>query len=239
MNGRDEFQTGVGADASPPEADDGTTAKPAAKPAAVHDVPDSGANASGMSSFDSSTNTPPPPLKSSRSNGLWGYQVPDSVQNALTPLEPVGKQYLAWIGSILLLVGTFLSVKTYTYNGPNLGLNVGIPSASQNFWDFSGIWAFIVLVLALGSAGLAYIRDYKWLVVTGGVSFLILVLNFLFTFSGTLGLSARPSWGWIVLFLGALLIMAAGAMRSTARDAENENGLNNIIASVQNRGSNR
>jgi hypothetical protein len=235
MNGRDEFQTG--ADASARETDDGINAGAAGTPAVVHDVPGD-ASSKEAATFASSSDSTPPTLRSRRSNGLWGYQVPDSVQNALTPLEPVGKQYLAWIGSALLLVGTFVSVKTYTYNGP-VGINVSIPSVSQKFWDYSGIWAFVVLVLALGSAGLAYVRDYKWLVVTGGVSFVILVLNLLFTFSGTLGLSARPSWGWILLLPGALIIMAAGAMRSTARDNENESGLNNIIASVQNRTSSR
>jgi len=43
----------------------------------------------------------------------------------------------------------------------------------------------------------------------------------------------------ILLLPGALIILVAGAMRSTARDAENENGLNNIIASVQNRSNSR
>jgi hypothetical protein len=42
-----------------------------------------------------------------------------------------------------------------------------------------------------------------------------------------------------VLFVGALAVLAAGAMRSTARDAENPNGVDNLIASVQSRGSSR
>jgi hypothetical protein len=234
MNGRDEFQTGVGADAPTPEAGDGTAAGPATPPAAVHDAPESGATASGVSSIGSSTNTNPPPLKSSRSNGLWGYQVPDSVQNALTPLEPVGKQYLAWIGCVLLFIGLFVSAKTYSYSA--LTINV---SASQSLWDYATFWSVILVLLVAASAVLAYVRDYKWLVVTGGVSLLILILNFLYAFSGEVGFSAHPSWGWILLFPGSLLIMVAGAMRSTARDAENVNGLNNIIASVQNRSNSR
>ena len=70
-------------------------------------------------------------------------------------------------------------------------------------------------------------------------SLVVLVLNFLFTFSGVLGLSARPSWGWIVLLAGALAVLAAGAMRSTPRDAENPNGVDNLIASVQSRSTSR
>jgi hypothetical protein len=234
MNGRDEFQTGVSADETARGADEGIGLGAGGTPAAVREAPGA-TDTAGTSTFDSSGVSTPPPLKTRPTNAPFGIQVPESVPNALAPLEPVGRQYLGWIGAALLLIGTFLSVKTYTYNGPNLGLNIAVPSASQNFWDFSGIWAFVVLVLALASAGLAFIRDYKWLLVTGGVSFVVLVVNLLFTFSGVLGLSARPSWGWIVLFLGALVVLAAGAMRSAARDAENPNALNNLIASVQSR----
>lgn len=231
MNGRDEFQTGV--DAAAREPDEGMSTGTTATPAAVQEVPGS-TRESGASPFGSSTRSTPPPLKSSRSNGLWGFQVPDSVQNALTPLEPVGKQYLGWIGAALLLIGLFVAAKTYTYSA--LTVNV---SASQSLWSYGTFWAIILLLLAAASAVLAYVRDYKWLVVTGAVSFVILILNFLYAFSGELGFSARPSWGWILLFPGALIIMAAGAMRSTARDAENENGLNNLIASVQSSTSKR
>lgn len=237
MNGRDEFQTGVGADQTARPADD-VSPGGIGTPAAVRDVPGD-AGTAGTTTFDASNSSASTPLKSRPTNAPFGIQIPDNVQNALVPLEPVGRQYLGWIGAALLLIGTFLSVKTYTYNGPNLGLNISVPSASQNFWDFSGLWAFIVLVLALASAGLAFIRDYKWLLVTGGVALVVLVVNFLYTFSGVLGLSARPSWGWIVLLLGDLIVLAAGAMRSTARDAENANGLDNLIASVQSRANNR
>jgi hypothetical protein len=232
MNGRDEFQTG--ADPSPQDSDVGTAT--GSIPAAVHDVPgDSGTT--GTAGFQSS----PPPLRKRRSNAPFGYYVPDSVQNALTPLEPVGRQYMGWIGCALLLIGLFLSVKTYSYNGPAIGIGqVSVPSVSQTFWEYSGLWAFVLLVLSVGSAGLAFIRDYKWLLVTGGASLVILLLNFFWTFSSPFVLtSAHPSWGWILLFPGAIIIILAGAMRSTARDAENENGLNNIIASVQNSSNRR
>ncbi len=237
MNGRDEFQTGVSADEPAREPDEGSLGG-VGTPAAVRTAP-SDTGTMGTATFDASSTPPSTPLKTRPTNAPFGIQIPDSVQNALAPLEPVGRQYLGWIGAALLLIGTFLSVKTYTYNGPNLGLNISVPSASQNFWDFSGLWAFVVLVLALASAGLAFIRDYKWLLVTGGVALIVLVLNFLYTFSGVLGLSARPSWGWIVLLLGELAVLAAGAMRSTTRDAENANGLDNLIAAVQSKSSNR
>ena len=219
MNGRDEFQTGMGPDTSPQEAPGAM----GAAPSAVQEAP--GESASGTYSSASTV----PPLRSSRSNGLWGYQVPDSVQNALAAFEPIGKQYMGWIGAGLLLIGLFVSAKTYSYSAFNINV-----SASQSLWDYGTTWAVVLLLLAAASAGLAYIRDYKWLIVTGGVSLLVLILNFLYAFKGVLGFSAQPSWGWIILFPAALIIMAAGAMRSTARDNENENGLNNVISSVQN-----
>lgn len=225
MNGRDEFQTG--ADPSPQETDAGTAT--GSTPAAVHDVPgDSGTV--GTVGFQSS----PPPLRKRRSNAPFGYYVPDSVQNALTPLEPVGRQYMGWIGAALLFIGLFVSAKTYTYSA----LNVSV-SASQSLWNYGTFWAVILLLLVAASAVLAYVRDYKWLLVTGGVSLVILILNFLYAFSGEVGFSAHPTWGWILLFPGAIIIILAGAMRSTARDAENENGLSNIIASVQNSSNRR
>ena len=219
MNGRDEFQTGMGPDTSPHEPPGAM----GAAPTAVQEAPGEGAPGSHASS------STVPPLRSSRSIGLWGYQVPDSVQNALAVFEPVGKQYMGWIGAGLLLIGLFLSAKTYSYSAFNINA-----STSQSLWDYGPTWSVVLLLLAAASAGLAFIRDYKWLIVSGGVSLLILILNFLYAFSGVLGFSARPSWGWIILVPAALIIMAAGAMRSTARDNENENGLNTIISSVQN-----
>lgn len=231
MNGRDEFQTG--ADTSARDMDDGIIGGAAGTPAAVRVVPGEESTKE-TGTFQSATGSTPPPLRSGRSNGLWGYQVPDSVQNALAPLEPVGKQYLGWIGAALLFVGLFVSAKTYSYSALNINV-----SASQSLWNYGTFWAVILLLLVAATAILAYVRDYKWLVVTGGVSLVILIVNFLYAFSGEVGFSAHPSWGWILLFPGALIIMIAGAMRSTARDAENENGLNTIISSVQNRSSSR
>lgn len=239
MNGRDEFQTGVGADEPARVPDEGSPVG-VGTPAAVRDAPGD-AGTMGSATFGSSSVPPSTPLKTRPTNGPFGIQIPDNLQSTLTPLEPVGRQYLGWIGAALLLVGVFLHVKTYTYDGPGIGIaRIPVPSFSQTLWDVSAVWAFVIIVLAIGSAGLAYIRDYKWLFVTGVASVVILLINFLFTFSSPYLLtSAHPSWGWILLIPGALAVLAAGMMRSTARDAENTNGLDNLIAAVQSRSSNR
>jgi hypothetical protein len=172
------------------------------------------------------------PFRTSRATGLWGFTIPEPVQRALAPAEGLGKQYVAWIGCALLFIGLFVSAKTYTFNGPIVSV-----TATRSLWDYGTFWAVILLLLVLASAGIAYIRDYKWLLVAGGVSLLILLLNFLFAFSGEAGFSAHPSWGWILLFPGALILIAAGAMRPTPRDAMNDNGLTNVISSFQSRGT--
>ncbi len=160
--------------------------------------------------------------------------VPPGLQQALAPLEGAGKQVIAWVGAVLLFIGTFLATKTYS-------ISAGIYSASgsHNLWDWASfIWPLLLVLLAAASAGFAFIRDYKWLVVTGGVSLLILILEFLYTFSTGVsipGLSAHPSWGWIVLFPAALLIIAAGVTRATARDAQDDQGLEKLLGQARNR----
>lgn len=166
-----------------------------------------------------------------------GVAVPPGVQQALVPLEALGKRLTAWIGCALLLVGLFVAAKTYSVSA-----GVFSVSGSRSLWDYATFWSVILLLLIVASAGLAYLRDYKWLVITGAGSFIILILNFLYAFSTGVsyaGISARPSWGWILLFPGALLIMAAGAMPATGRDAVDDYGLNRFIASLQNRVGNR
>ncbi len=222
MNGPDEIDTNRNVNAA--ETVEGPTMQP--NVAEYSSSKSSGLGNATQGSFGASV---PPPVQPRRPS--IGFAVPPGVQDALEPLRPVGKQYLAWIGSALLLVTLFaFPAKTYSYSV--LAINA---SASRTLWDYGTFWGVILLLLALASIALAYVRDYQWLVVTGAISFLILLLNFLYTFSGVLGLSAHPSWGWILLFPSALIIMAAGAMRSTPRDAENPNGLGNIVAQVQNR----
>ena len=161
--------------------------------------------------------------------------MPPGISQVLAPLEPVGKQYLAWIGAVLLFIGTFLSTKTYSVSAGILGSFSG----SDDLWQWASfIWPLLIVLLALASAGVAFLRDYKWLVVTGGVSFLILILQFLYTFStgvSVSGLSAHPSWGWIILFPAALLILAAGVMRPGPRDNPDDHGLERLLDQSRNR----
>lgn len=74
----------------------------------------------------------------------------------LRPLEGLGSQKVAWIGSILLVVGTFLPAKAASIPFRNVTI-----SASLGY--FARFEAFLLILLALASAGLAHARDYTWL----------------------------------------------------------------------------
>ena len=180
-------------------------------------------------------NQPPPGGPTGGPGGFPGgfkIPVPPGVQNALAPLEQFGKQIVAWAGCVVLLVGLFVSAKTYSYSG---GVIFSF-SASRSMWDYATFWSVILILLIIASAGLAFIRDYNWLLITGAASLVILILNFLYTFSTGVslsGYSAHPSWGWILLFPGALLILAAGAMRPTPRDAQDDYGLMKLIGQAR------
>ncbi|HEX6507921.1 MAG TPA: hypothetical protein VF221_09840 [Chloroflexota bacterium] len=231
MNGSDNVETGTtreSPEGPADQADIGTGSIPGAVQMDPEGM-DTGPTGSSTATMES-----PRPFTARRPSGMWGYEVPEPVQNALAPLERVGKQYIAWIGCIVLFIGLFVPAKTYSFSSAIVSV-----STSQSLWDYGTFWAVILLLLIIASAGLAYLRDYKWLVVTGGASLVILLLNFLYAFAGVAGFSAHPSWGWILLFPGALLIIAAGAMRATERDAVDDNGLNNIIAAVQNKSATR
>jgi hypothetical protein len=169
--------------------------------------------------------------------GGFRVKIPQQVEGWLSPVEGVGKQYVAWIGSALLFIGIFLSTKTLTVSA-----GVFSASGSRTLWDWATFWAVVLVLLAIASAGVAYLRDYKWLVLTGAASLVILILEFLWTFSSGVsypGVSAHPSWGWIVLFPGALLILAAGAAPSTPRDAEDDEGLNKLMGQARSAGGTR
>ncbi len=80
---------------------------------------------------------------------FWIAHIPN-----LRALEGLGSQKVAWIGSILL-VGIFLPAKAAS---PLRNVTI-----SASFWDFARFAAFLLILLALASADLAYARDYTWL----------------------------------------------------------------------------
>ncbi len=181
-------------------------AEPVAAGAGVNSVPPPGTSSTGTSTASG------PGVSdrySSATSRIEGSSAVTSAQGYLGPLEQVGRQNVAYIGAGLVLIGTFLPEKYYS-------VSAGIYSASTSFsiWNVSALWGILVLLAALVTAFAAWQHDYKLLWATGGVVLVAEILNLLNSFSGELGLSARPSWGWIILIVGLLGILAAAIMPS-------------------------
>jgi uncharacterized membrane protein HdeD (DUF308 family) len=115
---------------------------------------------------------------------------------------------VAYVGAALVLIGTFLPEKYYSASA-----GIYSVSATRSIWDLSVLWGLLMLLAAIVTAFAAWQHDYRLLWATGGVILVAEILNLLNSFSGD-GISARPSWGWIILIVGLLGILAAAIMPS-------------------------
>jgi hypothetical protein len=156
--------------------------------------------------------------------GLENSAAAASARGMLAPLEQFGRQPVAWAGAALTIIGLWTDVKSYSFSV--LGISEGV---SINMWNMSGIWSLVILLLAAVSAFAAWQRDYRPLWLTGGAIAVIELLNLVFTFHGVGGFSAHPSWGWIVLIVGVLGILAAAVMRPNPNEPQGD-----VIGYIQN-----
>lgn len=131
-----------------------------------------------------------------------------SARNALTPLEGMGRQTVAWIGAALVFVGVWLPVKTYSVSAGPFAVSV-----SWSLWDLNLFWGLLVLLAAIVTAFAAWQHDYRLLWATGAAIAVAELANLIVSFSAPSIASARPSWGWLFLIVGLLAILAAAAMR--------------------------
>jgi zinc-ribbon domain len=134
------------------------------------------------------------------------------IQDMLTPLEGLGKQVVTWIGAAFIIIGLFLPIKTYSAS-----VSIVSVSVSWNYWSVNSLLATLFLIAALAAAGLAYLRMYVWNWLIGAFLFIFFLFGFINSFSGESGVGAHPSWGWIVLLIGLLGLLAGTAMRDTGR----------------------
>jgi hypothetical protein len=132
-----------------------------------------------------------------------------SARGYLGPLEQFGRQNVAYVAAALVLIGTFLPEKYYSVSAGAYSV-----SATRSIWDLSVLWGIVLVLAALATAFAAWQHDYRLLWATGGVILVAEILNLLNSFSGELGTSARPTWGWIILIVGLLGILAAAIMPS-------------------------
>lgn len=135
----------------------------------------------------------------------------ERVQRYLAPLRRLGNKRVAWIGAALLFTGVFLPAKAATVPFLNI-------TFTASFWDFSKFESVLLIALALASVGLAFIHDYKWLWITGGVSLLFMIIEF---FDALTSSYLHPSWGWLILFPAAGMLLAAAALK---RDPSESSG---------------
>jgi len=132
----------------------------------------------------------------------------ERLRRYLAPLQRLGNQKVAWIGAALLFIGVFLPTKAATI--PFINVTVSV-----SFWDFSKFESLLLIALALVSGWLAFIHDYKWLWLTGGVSLVFVLIEF---FNALTGSYLHPSWGWLILFPGVALLLAAAALQPDPRE---------------------
>jgi hypothetical protein len=126
---------------------------------------------------------------------------------------------LGLIGGVLIIIGIFLPLVTVTYGGD---------SQSASFFDAikAGSWeGYVVLLCGIASIALAAMRKYRFLLITGIIALGVIVLNFINFKSSiakaagqsleqleTMGVTISTQWvGWLVLILGGVLLLIAGA----------------------------
>ncbi len=134
---------------------------------------------------------------------------------------------LALAGSAILALGAFMPI-----------LSLPIVGSVNYFNNGQGDGA-IILVLAVVSAVLAFRRRFEWLLTTGASSLAVLLFTFVVVqvrlsemeasmnteladnpFRGLAQLataSVQLQWGWAVLVLGGVLLIAASALRQDTR----------------------
>jgi hypothetical protein len=124
---------------------------------------------------------------------------------------------LGIVGGVLLLIGVFCPL---IFVEP-LSLNISyIGSGAGTSWE-----GLLLILLGIAAIALAVLRKYKLLLVPGLIALAIIAYDY-FSFkskmsemmsgagsrSAELENAVQMKWGWIVLILGALVLLVAGAM---------------------------
>ncbi|MDO5541719.1 MAG: zinc ribbon domain-containing protein [Acinetobacter sp.] len=149
------------------------------------------------------------------------------------------QQLVGLVGGIVLLLGVFLPI-------------VSMPIAgSISIFSSGRIDGYVLLGLAIISLILAFINNIKPLRITGGVSLLIVVIDFIYLlyklnnikgditdklkdnpFGGmaeAMMSTVQIQYGWVFLFIGSLLLVYAAIAKVVSEPVEN-----NIDSFIQN-----
>jgi len=136
--------------------------------------------------------------------------VPAPVQSKQIGLSK--KQILGYAGAAILIVGVFMPVVSIPIYGSITYYNNGTGDG------------LIIIILAAISAAITFYKKYPGLLLTAGASLLIIAYDFLNLqskisdltnqlqgniFGNAIAQAVQMQWGWAVLVIGALLLVAA------------------------------
>ena len=125
---------------------------------------------------------------------------------------------LGIVGGVLLLIGVFCPLVGVDFMGQSMTVSY-IGSVAGTSWE-----GLLLILLGIAGIALAVLRKYKLLLVPGIVALAIIAYDY-FSFkakmsemmstagaqSSALEDAVSMKWGWIVLILGALVLLIAGA----------------------------
>jgi hypothetical protein len=125
---------------------------------------------------------------------------------------------LGIVGGVLLLIGVFCPIFGFDLMG--VSQSVAYIGSGNTSWE-----GLVLILLAIAAIALAVLRKYKMLLIPGVLALVVLAYDYL-TYKSKMsealagaGDAVREQmenavslkWGWIVLILGALALIIAGA----------------------------
>jgi uncharacterized membrane protein len=131
---------------------------------------------------------------------------------------------LGIIGGVLLVIGVFCPLIGVDVLGQSMNVSY-IGSGTGTSWE-----GLVLILIGIAGIALAVLRKAKYLLILGVVAIAILAYDY-FSFKSKLSEQLAGAgdavkeqmenaismkWGWIVLILGALALIAAGAMGRNA-----------------------
>jgi len=137
-------------------------------------------------------------------------------------VEPSRTEYVAMAGGALLAIGVFLP--WYGTNPSNAAANIDGKSGSLSAWDVHPILRWLLLAAATAPFILTWIivRGHELSWARGEMTAVVSIAALgLILYNGVIGRPGEPSSeislkaGWFVSVLGALLMLAGSALRSS------------------------
>jgi hypothetical protein len=126
---------------------------------------------------------------------------------------------LGIIGGVLLVIGVFCPLVGIDILGQSLNVSY-IGSAAGTRWE-----GLVLILLGVAGIILAVLRKFRMLIIPGVLALLILVISYfgirsdiseMTSMAGSRSAEVENAfsmkWGWIPLILGALALIAGGAM---------------------------